>query len=326
MKSFDYTISSTDCNSNSTIHANLSNPQTEYCKMTITSLTTMANIVVLAKGDYIKINGTRFVVSDDYSEISATSLTEYLNALVNNTIENDNALEFYCDHCSRIYVHSTANFTFEDCSYNMRLLLGLTNVELPLYARDEGQPYVAPSYILTFPDVGMFLSTPVLYLASNLGSNSYKNVNKSTTSMRILMRITNSFFAKQPIVATNGDYTTTVRSSDLSDVRFTLIDANYHAIKLLSPMYLTVQIESIPDKNDYEKDLKHGPIDPYSVLPMSEYAYMHDLTERGVDVDENQINSLIYMDTPQLTPEQQQSLMTPIDTGDKPPSEQLPPQ
>ena len=57
---------------------------------------------------------------------------------------------------------------------------------------------------------------------------------------------------------------------------------------------------------------------------MSEYAYMHDLTERGVDVDENQVNSLIYMDQPQLTPEQQQSLMTPIDIGDKPPSEQSP--
>ena len=83
--------------------------------------------------------------------------------------------------------------------------------------------------------------------------------------MRILMRITNSFFAKQPIVATNGDYTTTVRSSDLSDVRFVLLDANYHEIKLLSPMYLTVQIESIPDKNDYEKDLSHGSIDPRPV-------------------------------------------------------------
>ena len=318
MKSFDYTISSTDCDRNSTIHANLSNPQTEYCKMTITSLTTMANIVVLAKGDYFVINGTRYVIDDDYSDVSASSLTEYLNILISNVTENED-LSFYCDRCSRIYIWCRSDFTFDECSYNMRLLLGLTNVELPLHATAA-----TTWYTLTFPDVGMFLSTPVLYLASNLGSNSYKNLNKSTTSMRILMRITNSFFAKQPIVATNGDYTTTVRSSDLSDVRFVLLDANYHEIKLLSPMYLTVQIESIPDKNDYEKDLSHGSIDPYSVLPMSEYAYMHDLTERGVDVDENQVNSLIYMDQPQLTPEQQQSLMTPIDIGDKPPSEQSP--
>ena len=288
--------------------------------MTITSLTTMANIVVLAKGDYFVINGTRYEIDEDYSDISASSLTEYLNILISNVTDNED-LSFYCDRCSRIYIWCKYEFSFDECSYNMRLLLGLTNVELPLHSTATNTWYT-----LTFPAVGMFLSTPVLYLASNLGANSYKNLNKSTTSMRILMRITNSFFAKQPIVATNGDYTTTVRSSDLSDVRFVLVDANYHEIKLLSPMYLTVQIEAIPDKNDYEKDLSQGPINPFSVLPMSEYAYMHDLTERGVDVDENQINSLIYMDQPQLTPEQQQSLMTPIDTGDKPPSEQLPPQ
>ena len=133
MKSFDYTISSTDCDRNSTIHANLSNPQTEYCKMTITSLTTMANIVVLAKGDYFVINGTRYVIDDDYSDVSASSLTEYLNILISNVTENED-LSFYCDRCSRIYIWCRSDFTFDECSYNMRLLLGLTNVELPLHA------------------------------------------------------------------------------------------------------------------------------------------------------------------------------------------------
>ena len=302
MKSFDYTISSTDSSHNNMIHTNLAHVQTEYCKMTITSLTTMANIVVLSKDDYFKINNTIYNIDDDYSDISASSLTEHLNQLISAAphAESD-ALEFYCDHCSRIFIVSTYNFALNDCSYNMRLLLGLTNVQLPLQAESVGV-----AYTMHFPDVGMFLSTPVLYLASNLGSNSYKNVSGSTTSMRILMRITNSFFAKQPIVAVNGDYTTTVRSSDLSDVRFTLVDANYHDIKLLSPMYLTVQIEAIPDKLDHEHDLSKGPIDPFSVLRMSQYAYMHDLTERGVDVDESQLDSVIYFDEPQLDKEQAQ--------------------
>ena len=171
----------------------------------------------------------------------------------------------------------------------MKLLLGLINVSLPLTSTNNR---------LTFPDVGMFLSTPVLYLASNLGSNSYKIAN-GTTSMRILMRITNSFFAKQPITATNGDYTTTIRSSDLSDVRFTLLDANYHEIKLLSPMYLTVEIESIPDIPDKEIDLSRGPINPSDVITMTPYAYMRDLTERGKEVDDSEIQNLIFINQPQ---------------------------
>ena len=309
MKSFDYTISSTDSEHNNRIFTNLSNPQTEFCKMTITSLTTMANIVVLSKNDYFTINDTKYLITADYSDVSASSLTEYLNSLITNTAQN--ILEFYCDHCNRIYIASTYEFAFNDCSYNMRLLLGLTNVQLPLHSVPTGQLHT-----LLFPDVGMFLSTPVLYLSSNLGSNSYRTCvyqsTQTTTSMRILMRINNSFFAKQPIIATNGDYTTVVRCSDLSDARFTLIDANYHEIKLLSPMYLTVQIEAIPDKQEHEHDLSRGPIDPFSIIQMSEYAYMHDLTERGVDVDLDTVDNFIYVEPKQLDEEQQQNLTTVI--------------
>ena len=112
------------------------------------------------------------------------------------------------------------------------------------------------------------------------------------------MRITNSFYAKQPINNPNGDYTTTVRCTDLSDARFTLIDANYHEVKLLSPMYLTVNIEAIPDKKDYERD-NSGAINTSGIIQMTEFAYMHDLTERGKDVDVNSIDNVIYLQPPQ---------------------------
>ena len=302
MKKLDYTISSTDHTRNSVIYTNLAAPQTEFCKMTITSLTTMANIVVLSKEDYFVLNGVKYCINDDYSEVSASSLTESLNVLLQSTYGVTDT-QFFYDTCSRIYISSTNQLTLTDCSYNLKLLFGLVNVEFsdekPFQSTEtttNGQDVTI--YTLRFPDVGMFLSTPVLYLASNLGSNSYKNMQKSTTSMRILMRITNSFFAKQPIVATNGDYTTTVRSSDLSDVHFILMDANYHVIKLLSPMYLTVEIEAIPDKLDYEKDFSQGPINPQELIPMNEYAYMRDLTERGQDVTKEEIPAKIFIQPP----------------------------
>ena len=319
MNLFDYTISSTDSEHNNRIITNLSNPQTEYCKMTITSLTTMANIIVLSKDDYITINDTKYICDDDFSEISASSLTEYMNHLISLYPNGDgDVFDFFCDHCNRIYITSNRDFQLQDCSYNMRLLLGLTNVQLPIESVGSNQ-----SHKMLFPDVGMFLSTPVLYLASNLGSNSYRMLSNSsgqtTTSMRILMRINNSFFAKQPIIATNGDYTTVVRCSDLSDARFTLIDANYHELKLLSPMYLTVQIEAIPDKQEHEHDLSKGPVDPFSIIPMSDFAYMRDLTERGMDVDMNTVDSMIYLEPQQPDPEHQQQLATVI-----PPDPQAP--
>jgi hypothetical protein len=267
--------------------------------MTITSLTTMANFVILDTTDYFVINGIKFCIDNDYSDVSTASLTEYLNTLIDETIDNTNELTFYYDSCSRIYITSKHEFVLSDCSYNLKLLLGLVNVELPLASVQK--PGI---YYLLFPDVGMYLSTPVLYLASNLGSNSYKNTSNSFTSMRILMRITNSFYAKQPINNPNGDYTTTVRCTDLSDARFTLIDANYHEVKLLSPMYLTVNIEAIPDHKEYERD-NSGAINAPGIIQMTEFAYMRDLTERGKDVDLNNIDNVVYLDLPQQ-PEQSQ--------------------
>ena len=285
METFDYTISSVDYEHNSRINTNISGPHTEYCKMTITSLTTMANFVVLDTADYITINDKKYNIQEDFSDVNTASLVEYLNGLMQSS-----GIEVYYDSCSRIYFTSMNDIVISDCSYNLRLMLGLVNVKLPISNNKK----------LLCPDVGLYISTPVLYLACNLGSKSYRTSGNSFTSMRILMKLTNSFFAKQPIVNANGDFTTTVRCSDLSDVRFTLIDANYHEVKLLSPMYLTVQLEAIPDSQ----------IDPIALAPTSSpsqgqlqpSAYLRDLSERGKEYTDEQIPNLFIM--PDSIPEQ----------------------
>lgn len=290
MTIIDYTISSTDYEHNNRIYTNIASPNTEYCKMTITSLTTMANFVLLDKSDYIVINDVKYYIQDDFSDVNTASLVEYLNGIISVQTPEAN-IEVYYDSCSRIYFASMNDITINDCSYNLKLMLGLVNVTLPI----SNNQMLNVHKVLLCPDVGLYLSTPVLYLACNLGSNSYKNTQSSFTSMRILMRLTNSFFAKQPINHPNGDYTTTVRCSDLSDVRFTLIDANYHEVHLLSPMYLTIQIETIPDAEDKQYNV---PTNVQTQLQMSEYAYLRDLTERGLDYDIENIGNYIYLEQP----------------------------
>ena len=289
MDTFDYTISSVDYQHNNRINTNIAGPQTEYCKMTITSLTTMANFVVLDTSDYITINDTTFNIQEDFSDVNTASLVEYLNGLMQSS-----GIEAYYDSCSRIYFTSMNDIVISDCSYNLKLMLGLVNVKLPI----SNNSMLNLHKMLLCPDVGLYLSTPVLYLACNLGSKSYRTSDNGFTSMRILMKLTNSFFAKQPIVNANGDFTTTVRCSDLSDIRFTLIDANYHEVKLLSPMYLTVQLEAIPDAES----------DPVALTPtytnhvqMQPTAYMMDLTERGKEYTDEQLEHLFIMPEPPQT-------------------------
>ena len=305
METLDYTISSMDYEHNNRIYTNLSSPKTEYCRLTITSLTTMANFVVLEKDDYISIDGNKYYINDDYSDVNTASLVELLNSLIelqrpSLTID----ISVYYDSCSRIYFLSTKNFTIDDCSYNLKLMLGLVNVQLPIEAHNQNPTILGSHYSLLCPDVGLYLSTPVLYLACNLGSNSYKNTEASFTSMRILMRLTNSFFAKQPICNPNGDYTTTVRCSDLSDIRFTLMDANYHEVRLLSPMYLTVQLEAIPDAEDSKFNVQDN---IQTQLQMTEYAFMRDNTERGKEYSQQELEQLITMQMPKEDPKPDKS-------------------
>ena len=282
METFDYTISSVDYEHNNRINTNISGPQTEYCKLTITSLTTMANFVVLDTNDYITINDHTYRIQEDFSDVNTASLVEYLNGIMAGS-----DVEAYYDSCSRIYFMSTNDITISACSYNLKLMLGLVNVSLP-WSTTLG----AVTKVLLCPDVGLYLSTPVLYLACNLGSKSYRTSNSGFTSMRILMKLTNSFFAKQPIVNANGDFTTTVRCSDLSDVRFTLIDANYHEVKLLSPMYLTVQLEAIPDNQSDPLSLAPNSMPP---LPLGPAAYLMDLSERGKEYTDEQLQHIFIM-------------------------------
>ena len=314
MNVIDYTISSIDYEHNNRIYTNITSPSTEFCKMTITSLTTIANFVLLDKSDFITINEHKYYINEDYSDVNTASLVELLNGLINVQKPSlDVDIAVYYDSCSRIYFTSLSPITINECSYNLKLMLGLVNVELPIKSNHMHDLH----QMLLCPDVGLYLSTPVLYLACNLGSNSYKNMgtssNSSYTSNRILMRLTNSFFARQPICNPNGDYTTTIKSSDLSDVRFTLIDANYHEVKLLSPMYLTVQIEPIPDAEDKQYNI---PTNVQTQLQtMSEYAYMHDLTERGMSYDLETIGNYIYFDPPQQQENQQENAQnTNVDT------------
>lgn len=300
METMDYTISSVDYTCNNRIYTNIEAPHTESCKLTITSLTTMANFVVLDKSDYITINDVKYRIRDDFSDVNTASLVEYLNGIIDADTPTSDLAAYY-DSCSRIYFTSKDNIIINDCSYNLRLMMGLVNVPLPFAENTD----IDDGKMLTCPDVGLYLSTPVLYLACNLGSNSYKNTTKSQyTSMRILMRLINSFFAKQPINNPNGDYTTIVRCSDLSDIRFTLVDANYHEVKLLSPMYLTVQIEAIPDAEDKKFN---APANIQNELQMTEYAYMRDCTERGREYDIETIGNLIYIDQPNDVTSNEQS-------------------
>ena len=149
------------------------------------------------------------------------------------------------DYTGRIILTSKLyNFMITNASYNVIQLLGIYNQTLPISGEHKNG-----SWSLACSSVGNYLSTPILYLVSNIGKSSFRNLNDAMNVSKIILRINNAFSADYPIVVSNADFEVVINSNDLSCAQFTLVDANMHEIKLLSPMYITIAIHGVIEED-----------------------------------------------------------------------------
>ena len=249
----DYTIASTDENHYNRIRVNLPLPQWKYSNVMITSCVTNCNIVVLKKGDYIDftINGSdvRLTITANITDIkSASTFVATLPAISNY---NDLSVIFAYNTDERISIYSNDYFSIKDMSYNMKLILGLYyKIEFPLLPTLDDNIYK-----YDIKSVGYFLSTPVLYMLSNLGGVNYFNLSDDKEKINancISMRLVNSFTSSMPIICSNSEFSKIVISSDLTDFELILVDANLHEIELLNPIYITINVSNASDSMTLE--------------------------------------------------------------------------
>ena len=253
----DYTVCSTDPSNYNRINCNLTAPITQYSAMTVTCLTTNCCIVVLSKDDSITINDVKYLMQDDYTDINLDTFVVLFNQII-----NESKVKVSLDNANRLTFISGTDFIINDMSYNMQMVTGFYNTKLPIKAaltevleeipdpNESGKTIkdIVDRYVIKSDSVGFALSTPVLYLISNIGVQSYRNVNDNHLSgAKIVMRLNNSFMSSSPIIMNNADFETTLLSNDLSSLEFTLVDAYMHEVKLLSPMYLSIHIRAIED-------------------------------------------------------------------------------
>ena len=260
-----YTINSTDKDHYNRISANLDMPNSEYSIFQVTELTTKCSILVLTSQDYFVLNDKTYYFKTDYSDLS----NEAFASVVDDLIASD---KYFCEVDGAYRIHFFAadeKLTLQDMTYNCQLMFGLHDIKLPLeskeddslkpaertYVDDEGEVHTETVNVnqdLVIETVGFTLSTPVLYLLSNVGAKTFKNKlddeDKSyMATLRTAMRINNSFSANYPIISGNCDFKTVIKSNDLTNVMFWLVDANLKELTLLSPLYLTIHVIPIPD-------------------------------------------------------------------------------
>lgn len=264
-ETIDYTICSYDPEHYNRIDVNLPSPQTRNAKMIITSLTTKCSIVVLNNDDFIQITVIRKEKAEALRAKAADEVlaefkrfnytlnfkSSYTNLNVESFVEllkeqtSSIGIIPEIDYTGRIILTSKLyNFMITNASYNVIQLLGIYNQTLPISGEHKNG-----SWSLACSSVGNYLSTPILYLVSNIGKSSFRNLNDAMNVSKIILRINNAFSADYPIVVSNADFEVVINSNDLSCAQFTLVDANMHEIKLLSPMYITIAIHGVIEED-----------------------------------------------------------------------------
>ena len=289
----EYTITSTDAKHFNRIKVNLPQPTWKYSNVMITSFIANCNILVLKIGDYIEfdINGAthKLIITSNVTDIrGARTFIATLPAISNiNTIP----IQFTVRTDERISIHSNQTFTIKDMSYNFKLILGLYyDIQFPITSEYNGTTY---SYDIQA--IGYFLSTPVLYLLSNLGGVNYFNMSNQHYKIdanSISMRMLNSFTASMPIISSNAEFSKITLSSDLTDFEIILVDANLQEVDILNPVYITINISNasesmtLEDLERYEYTRKINKDAEIARLQMIKARYMSLNKEVQGDVEQ----------------------------------------
>ena len=244
-KSILYTITSTNPECYNLIRTNLQVPYGLYCRLSATNLTTKATFIVLNKQDYIVINETKYYFQNEFNELTIDALAEVLNELLTSL-----QITVTADNVGRLVLKSHQQFIINNMSYNTKQVTGMYHNSFPITPEESLDDEDETLYTITSMSVGYSMLTPILYLVSNLGAKCYDNVDELYCDRKILMRVSNSFSSNYPIVNGNAEFTSIVPVNSLSNIEFRLVDANMHDIKLLTPMYLSIQADSIEDESN----------------------------------------------------------------------------
>jgi hypothetical protein len=114
------------------------------------------------------------------------------------------------------------------------------------------------TYYLEAPYVGYSLSTPQLYVTTNIGYQVFRNSftqPRDLAGSQVCAVLQNSFSAGMYLNGA-GDFPITTNQFDLGNMEFTLVDSNYHPLKLFSPMFVIMKIEPAADAAQDIKQFK----------------------------------------------------------------------
>jgi len=191
----------------------------------VSSLSTIANIAVTTREDYITINGENFFFND-HGPYDPNMFERELGTLLHPYTVSTDTL-------GRVVIGSSSgSVRIDDASHRAKLLLGLYHTELPL----EGSSVCCPSSpYLCYGNI--------LYLLARKGPPVGFAGSKNMEEYHSLVYKSSEFLYKGlPIICRHEGITIRTDSDTFRSLEFTLVDMTLQPITLMAPLHITVEV------------------------------------------------------------------------------------
>jgi len=209
----------------------------------ISSLSFIANFSITTENDYLDIkieNQTHRILFQDKGKYDLRDLNEIISSnLQDYTINfNDRGL---------LTIIGPKQFTILDATHNVKLLLGLYHSKLPILSSrpkiiNEDQTQCE----LTMPSVPYRSYGNVLYLTARTDMIcSVNNNDGNEESLSIAYKTNEILYPGFPVMCKIPSQWSIINSSQLNQLEFTLVDFQFNPVKLHSPLYITIELQSI---------------------------------------------------------------------------------
>jgi len=193
----------------------------------VSSLSTIANIAVTTREDYVTINGENFFFND-HGPYDPNMFERELGTLLHPYTVSTDTL-------GRVVIGSSSgSVRIDDASHRAKLLLGLYHTELPL----EGASVCCPSSpYLCYGNI--------LYLLARKGPPVGFAGSKNMEEYHSLVYKSSEFLYKGlPIICRHEGITIRTDSDTFRSLEFTLVDMTLQPITLMAPLHITVEVTS----------------------------------------------------------------------------------
>ncbi len=164
-----------------------------------------------------------------------------------NVIQNDTSL---------IEISSTQPITILNASHRVKLLLGLYHMEFPI----ESIPYTT-GYKIISKSIPYFEQGPIFYLMSRTDAICTTNARGQEETQSIVFKTMELIINTYPIASFNHGNWFKIKSSQLQQMKFILVDFMLEPVVLHSPLYITLEIireTTLQKYNSRSDELAHN--------------------------------------------------------------------